>query len=152
MENGSKYEGLMLKNQLCFPVYACSRMIIKRYGPMLRELELTYTQYIVMMVLWETRQVSMKELGARLYLDSGTLTPVIRSLEEKGLAAKERDPADERSVNVTLSGKGLELREKAADIPAQMASCVKLEPDEAASLYGLLYKLLGSIPAEEHSL
>lgn len=138
------YDGLKLENQLCFPLYACAREIVKRYKPFLDEIDLTYTQYIAMMVLWEHRQVTSKLLGEKLRLDSGTLTPVLKKLEEKGLVDRARDPQDERNLVVTLTPRGEALRTAAAQVPEQMAACVSLEPDEAATLYKLLYKLLGN--------
>ena len=138
------YDALKLENQLCFPLYACAREIVKRYKPFLDEIDLTYTQYIAMMVLWEHRQVTSKLLGETLRLDSGTLTPVLKKLEEKGLVDRARDPQDERNLVVTLTPRGEALRTAAARVPEQMAACVSLEPDEAATLYKLLYKLLGN--------
>ena len=138
-----KYESLKLENQICFPLYACSKEVVKAYRPFLDEVGLTYTQYIAMMVLWEKRSVSVKELGEKLFLDSGTLTPVLKTLEEKGFVERKRSREDERVVLVSVTGKGMELRERAADIPSKMAGCVKLSHEEAMTLYRLLYKLLG---------
>ena len=136
------FEALRLENQLCFPLYACGREVIKRYKPFLDEIDLTYTQYITMMVLWERGQVTSKLLGEKLYLDSGTLTPVLKKLEEKGLVTRARDPQDERNLMVALTEKGEALKIPAARIPAQMSACVRLTPDEARTLYTLLYRLL----------
>ena len=138
----AKYEALRLDNQLCFPLYACARDIMRKYKPFLDEIGLTYTQYITMMVLWEHRQVTSKQLGEKLYLDSGTLTPVLKKLEEKGLITRQRDPGDERNLLVTLTDAGLALRDPAAEVPARMAGCVRLEPEEAMALYRILHKLL----------
>ena len=137
-----KYEALRLENQLCFPLYACSRETIKLYKPFLDEIDLTYTQYIAMMVLWEKESVTVKELGEALYLDSGTLTPLLKKMETKGLIRRRRSEQDERSLIVSLTEEGMALRERALAVPRQMASCVRLEPDEAQELYRLLYKLL----------
>ena len=137
-----KYEALRLENQLCFPLYACSRETIKLYKPFLDEIDLTYTQYIAMMVLWEKESVTVKELGEALYLDSGTLTPLLKKMEAKGLIRRRRSEQDERSLIVSLTEEGMALRERALAVPRQMASCVRLEPDEAQELYRLLYKLL----------
>ena len=137
-----KYEALKLENQLCFPLYACSRETIKLYKPYLDELDLTYTQYIAMMVLWEKETVTVKELGEALYLDSGTLTPLLKKMEAKGLITRRRSEQDERSLIVRLTDEGMALRERAVDIPRQVASCVQLEPEEAKELYRILYKLL----------
>ena len=137
-----KYEALRLENQLCFPLYACSRETIKLYKPFLDEIDLTYTQYIAMMVLWEKESVTVKELGEALYLDSGTLTPLLKKMEAKGLIRRRRSEQDERSLIVSLTEEGTALRERALDVPHQMASCVRLEPEEVQELYRLLYKLL----------
>ena len=137
-----KDEALKLENQLCFPLYACSRETIKLYKPYLDELDLTYTQYIAMMVLWEKETVTVKELGEALYLDSGTLTPLLKKMEAKGLITRRRSEQDERSLIVRLTDEGMALRERAVDIPRQVASCVQLEPEEAQELYRILYKLL----------
>ena len=137
-----KYKALLLDHQLCFPLYACARETIKLYKPYLDELDLTYTQYITMMVLWERNSVSVKELGEALYLDSGTLTPLLKKMETKGLLTRRRSTEDERSLLVSLTEEGQALREKALNVPAQMAQCIKLEPGEAADLYRLLYKML----------
>ena len=137
-----KYDALKLENQICFPLYACSREIIKRYKPFLDELDLTYTQYITMMVLWEKKSVTVKELGECLFLDSGTLTPLLKKLEAKGLLNRKRSEEDERSLIVTITPAGEQLREQALSIPTRVAQCSKLEPEEAATLYHLLYKIL----------
>jgi len=138
----SKYDALKIGNQLCFPLYACSREIIKRYKPFLDEIDLTYTQYIAMMVLWEQGSTTVKELGNALYLDSGTLTPLLKKMEAKGLITRRRSEADERSLIVSLTAEGEALKDKALSVPHQMASCVCLEPEEAQELYRILYKLL----------
>ncbi|MBO4933748.1 MAG: MarR family transcriptional regulator [Clostridia bacterium] len=140
-----KYDALRLENQICFPLYAASREIIKKYTPYLRELDLTYTQYIAMMVLWQEKEISVKNLGAKLFLDSGTLTPVLKSLEEKGYVARRRSEDDERVVMVAATEAGAALKEKAVFVPESMAGCVRLEPRDAAKLYELLYKLLASL-------
>ncbi|MBQ7638933.1 MAG: MarR family transcriptional regulator [Clostridia bacterium] len=137
-----KYEWLKLKNQLCFPLYACSKEIIKKYRPFLDEIGLTYTQYIAMMVLWETNRISAKDMGDRLFLDSGTLTPVLKSLAVKGLITRERSKDDERVLMLELTEEGSALREKACEVPVKVAKCVCLSRDETMELYGLLYKLL----------
>ena len=137
-----KYEELKLSNQLCFPLYACSREIIKMYKPYLDKLDLTYTQYIAMIVLWERRQVNVKELGECLYLDSGTLTPLLKKMEQKGLVTRARSEKDERNLIVRVTAKGLEMRDEAVHIPEQIASCAPLDKGDAATLYSLLYKIL----------
>ena len=139
------YEALKLENQLCFPLYACAREVVKKYKPFLDDIDLTYTQYVTMMVLWEKPTVTSKEIGERLHLDSGTLTPVIKKLAEKGLVTRARSPEDERNLVVTLTDAGLALRDRAACIPGQMGQCICLNPEDAATLYRILYQLLGSL-------
>ena len=138
-----KYDCLKLKSQLCFPLYACSKEIIRRYKPFLDKFDLTYTQYITMMALWENESMNVRELGSCLFLDSGTLTPLLKKLENTGYIMRSRSKEDERNLIVTLTDKGWELREQMLSIPGAMASCVDLEPQEAADLYRLLYKVLG---------
>lgn len=137
-----RYDELKLDYQLCFPLYACAREIIKKYRPYLDNLDLTYTQYIAMMVIWEKRVVSAKELGEKLYLDSGTLTPVLKSLESKGIIRRYRLKGDERVLLVELTEAGEKLRDEALDIPQQVGRCINLEPAEVVQLYKILYKLL----------
>ncbi len=143
--NSDGFEALRLDNQFCFPLYACARAVTRRYKPHLDRIGLTYTQYITMLVLWEQRQATSKVLGERLYLDSGTLTPVLKKLEEKGLVRRARDAHDERNLMVTLTKRGEALRSTAADIPDRMADCLPLAPDEAAALYALLRKMLRTV-------
>lgn len=138
-----KYDALKIENQLCFPIYACSREIIKLYKPYLDELNLTYTQYITMLVLWEKKEVNVKELGNCLYLDSGTLTPLLKKLEAKGVLTRERSKEDERNLIVTLTKEGELLKDKALHVPQELAKCVKLDAEEILVLYRLLYKALG---------
>jgi len=139
---GPKYDRLELKNQLCFPLYACARETVKLYKPYLDVLDLTYTQYITMLVLWEEKVVSVKVLGERLYLDSGTLTPLLKKLEAKGLIIRRRSQTDERILNVSLTKAGERLQAKAMEIPRDLGSTVNLDPQEIQQLYHLLYKLL----------
>lgn len=139
-----KYEMIKLDNQLCFPLYACAKEIVRRYKPYLEEIDLTYTQYITMMVLWEESQINVKELGERLYLDSGTLTPVLKRLEQKKLITRQRDVRDERSLIVTLTDEGIKLREKAVEVPYKMAGCVTLDEKDAKDLYRILHKMLNT--------
>lgn len=143
-----EYEGLKLKNQLCFPLYAASREVIKQYRPYLDTINLTYTQYIAMMVFWEEKKISVKELGKKLFLDSGTLTPVLKSLEAKGYISRSRSAEDERVLIAEITDEGEKLREHAKSVPESVAGCVKLEPDEAMKLYELLYKVLGAFGEE----
>ena len=139
------YDCLKLENQLCFPLYACSKEVIRRYKPYLDELDLTYTQYIAMMVMWEKKEVTVKELGKCLYLDSGTLTPVLKKLEEKNYVTRNRSKEDERNLIVSITQEGEDLKERAVQIPANLGACVNVEPQEAQQLYKLLYKLLDGL-------
>ncbi len=141
MDHG-KYDPLKLKHQLCFPLYACSRETIKQYKPFLDQLGLTYTQYITMLVLWEHERMTVKELGTELYLDSGTLTPLLKKLEEKGLINRNRSTLDERNLIVTLTPAGVAMKDSALHVPGNMSKLVNLSPEEAYTLYNLLYKLL----------
>lgn len=143
-----KYESIRLNNQLCFPLYAASRETIRLYKPYLDALNLTYTQYISMMVLWEKKSVTVKELGRELYLDSGTLTPLLKKLEHKGLLTRKRSTEDERNLIVSVTEQGEALRDKAVEIHEGMAKCVKLTPEETLTLYQLLYKLLSYVDEE----
>lgn len=142
---GKKYEALKLENQICFPLYAASREVIKQYRPYLDAIDLTYTQYIAMMVFWEVKKISVKELGPKLFLDSGTLTPVLKSLEAKGYIKRYRSKEDERVLMVEITAKGESLQEQACSIPEKVSGCVKLDTDEALQLYQLLYKVLNTI-------
>ena len=138
-----KYDCLKLENQVCFPLYACAKEVVRKYKPFLDRLDLTYTQYIAMMVMWDKKEMNVKELGEYLYLDSGTLTPVLKKLEVKGYVLRNRSKADERNLIVTITAEGEALKEKAVEIPGQIGKCIPLEPQEAAQFYGLLYKILG---------
>lgn len=138
----TRYEALRLCNQLCFPLYACSKEIVRRYTPLLKPLDLTYTQYLVMMALWEKKVMRFKELGELLYLDSGTLTPLIKRLAEKNYIRKTRSESDARDLVLELTEEGLEMREKAVGIPAQVGSCIDLEKEEALTLYEILHKIM----------
>lgn len=140
--SSANFDHLKLENQLCFPLYAASREIIKRYRPYLEEIDLTYTQYITLMVVWAEERISVRELGKRLFLDSGTLTPVLKSLEAKGFVTRSRFAEDERVLMIALTESGRALKEKAAEIPRQMAGCIPLSAEEAAEFYRLLYKVL----------
>ncbi len=135
-------EELYLENQLCFPLYATSKEIIKYYTPLLTPLGLTYTQYLVMLVLWENQQITMKKLGKTLCLDSGTLTPVIKKLTEKGYLTRTRDPLDERVAVVSLTDSGSKLAKQAEMIPSEIFAHLPLDPDELALLQKLTTKML----------
>ena len=156
MSDNDKYEALKLDNQLCFPLYACAKEIVRRYKPFLDDIDLTYTQYIAMMVLWEEKEINVKDLGGRLYLDSGTLTPVLKRLEQKGLISRQRDDKDERMLIVSITQEGEALKEKAVEIPYKMAGCVKLDARDAKELYEILHKLLNifedKIQMQKHAI
>lgn len=140
----NKYDALKLENQLCFPLYVCSKEIVKKYKPFLDEIDLTYTQYITMMVMWEKKEINVKELGKCLFLDSGTLTPVLKKLEQKKYITRKRSDLDERVLDVRITEEGEKLKERALEIPAKISQCTSLEPEEAMQLYGILNKLLES--------
>ena len=144
-----KYDSLKLKNQLCFPIYLCAKEIIRRYTPLLDEINLTYTQYIVMMFFWEKKESNVKELGDALLLDSSTLTPLLKKLEAKGYIERVRSKEDERNLVVSLTKEGEKLKEKAIDIPEKIGKCLKLSEEDAKSLYSLVYKVLLNIEKEE---
>ena len=137
-------EALKLKNQLCFPLYAAARRVTGVYTPYLKPLGLTYTQYIVFMVLWEQDGLQVSEIGEKLLLDSGTLTPLLKKMEAQGYLTRTRSKLDERSVIVSLTEKGKALKEEVGQIPMKAAQCVRLSPEEAQTLYKLLYKVLES--------
>lgn len=138
-----KKDSLRLENQLCFPLYACAREVVKAYRPHLDALGLTYTQYISMMVLWEEGKVSVRDLGRKLHLDSGTLTPLLKKLESKGYLRRERSTADERVVIACITEEGRKLKRAAAKIPQAMSQEISDYPmEDAKELYRLLYKLI----------
>ncbi len=144
-----KYASLRLKNQLCFPLYAVSNIITRKYKPLLGKLDLTYTQYIVMMVLWEEKQVNEKHLCEALCLKSNTVTPLLKKLEDKGYIRKAKDKSDERNLAITLTKAGEKLQDKALCVPETMAKEFHLTPKEAASLYTVLYKMLDEERAKD---
>ena len=143
------FDPLKLENQLCFPLYACSRAVVKAYKPFLDELDLSYTQYITMMVMWEHKELRVKEVGRYLYLDSSTLTPLLKRLEAKGYVSRRRSEKDERDLIVTITAEGEALRERALTVPQRLAACVDLTPEKAQMLYGVLYELLGTLNGSE---
>ena len=140
---------LKLKNQICFPLYLCSKELIRKYTPILNKLDLTYTQYIVMMYFWEKKEASLKRLSNVIMLDSGTLTPLLRKLEDKGYLKRERSSKDERNLLISLTPKGEQLKEEAKDIPSQVTKFLNLSEDELKSLYILCYKALFNIEKED---
>ena len=141
-EKAQGYESLKLRNQVCFPLYACSKELVRQYGPYLKELGLTYTQYLVMMVLWEKQTVSSRELAECVRLDYGTLTPVLKRLEQAGYLQRTRAPEDERLLTLELTKQGKDLRDKAVSIPPAVAKCMGLTAEEFQALYMLTYKAL----------
>jgi DNA-binding MarR family transcriptional regulator len=140
------FEQLKLENQLCFPLYAAAKEVVRKYKPYLDELDLTYTQYITMMVLWEKEQCNVKELGSMLFLDSGTLTPLLKKLESKGYITRCRCKDDERNLIIQITEKGEALKEQAAHMPNDMAcKWVNLDEEEIKVTYHSLYKLLSQV-------
>ena len=136
------HEAMKLANQLCFPLYAAARNVTGLYTPWLKPLGLTYTQYIVFLVLWEKDALSVTEIGEKLILDNGTLSPLLKKMEQAGYIERRRSREDERVVFVTLTEAGRALQEKAKDVPAKVAGCIDLPPEKAQTLYALLYELL----------
>ncbi|MBQ0028739.1 MAG: MarR family transcriptional regulator [Lachnospiraceae bacterium] len=139
---GNEYDMLKLDNQICFPLYVASKEIIRKYKPFLDEINLTYTQYIAMMAMWEHKELSVKELGELLYLDSGTLTPLLKTLEKKGYIDRKRSTQDERIMQVSLTDEGEKLKKKALSVPTKVAECVPLSNEDAAELYRLLHLIM----------
>ena len=143
-----KYAPLRLRNQLCFPLYLCSKELTRRYQPMLDKLNLTYTQYVVMMYFWEMGSGSAKDVSQALLLDPSTLTPILKKLEQKGYLTRTRGPEDERSLSIRLTGAGEALQDEALEVPERMADCLGLTPEEGARLGELLGKVLNNIEKE----
>lgn len=138
-------DALKLENQLCFPLYVCAKEVVRRYTPLLEPLGLTYTQYIAMMVIWERKSVTVKELGELLHLDSGTLTPMLKKMENAAWIRRERSKSDERKVIVSITESGEALKNQAETIPQKMAECIKLQSDDAILLYDLLNKMIKTL-------
>ena len=136
------HEAMKLANQLCFPLYAAARNVTGLYTPWLKPLGLTYTQYIVFLVLWEKDGVSVTEIGEKLMLDNGTLSPLLKKMEKAGYVERHRCREDDRVVEITLTDAGKALQEKAKDVPLHVAACLELSPEKAQALYTLLYELL----------
>lgn len=141
-----KYDCLKLENQICFPLYVAAKEVVRKYKPFLDELDLTYTQYIAMMVIWQEKKLHVTELGKRLYLDTGTISPLIRKLREKNYITLSRDKEDERVQIIEITAEGEALRERAIKVPYQMAqnNCVNLSVEEAIALKKTLEKIIGS--------
>lgn len=138
-------ELLKLENQLCFPLYACSKEVVRRYTPHLDKIGLTYTQYLVMMALWEYGDLSVGEMGEKLYLDSGTLTPLLKKMEVRGLIKRVRSDVDGRRVVISLTDEGAALKERAREVPLAMGQCVNIDAQDAADLVRLLRKVMDNI-------
>lgn len=142
MNDITNRDDLALRNQLCFPLYACAKEIVRAYQTLLAPVNLTYTQYIVMMVMWEHKEMNVKSLGEYLYLDSGTLTPLLRKMEAKGFLTRTRSKEDERTVIISLTKTGEALKEQVAHVPSEMANIVEITEEEYQVMYKLLYKML----------
>lgn len=136
------HEAMRLANQLCFPLYAASRNVIALYTPWLKPLGLTYTQYITMLVLWEKDGITVGEICDRLMLDNGTLSPLLKKMQQAGYIERKRSEKDDRVVLITLTDEGRALQEKAKDVPGKVAGCIDLSPEKAQQLYSLLYELM----------
>lgn len=149
MLSEDRYACLRLENQLCFPLYACAKEVVRRYKPILDELDITYTQYITMMALWEHRSLSVKDIGAMVCLDSGTLTPLLKKLEEKGYVERSRDRDDERVLTVSVTEKGMDLRERALSVPGSVATCIPISPEEALILARILRRMMAEFSAQQ---
>ena len=139
------YESLRLRNQLCFPIYLCAKELVRRYTPLLDRLNLTYTQYVVMMYFWEKRESNLKELGETLLLDPSTLTPLIKKLEAKGYLTRERSARDERNLVIRVTEAGDRLQDEALDVPETIRGCIGLSPEEEEALSGMIYKVLMNV-------
>lgn len=153
MTTADPYAPLRLKNQLCFPIYLCAKEIVQKYRPFLDKLNLTYTQYIVMMYFWERGDSSQKQLSEALLLDPSTLTPLLKKLEAKGYLTRRRSPEDERQLVLSLTEPGQRLKDAALSVPGEMGACIGLSGPEAETLYRLVYKVLTNITEEkEHGI
>ena len=146
--DATEFDALRLENQLCFPLYACAREVVKRYKPFLDEIDLTYTQYITMMVLWEQKSLTVKELGKSLFLDSGTLTPLLKKLEEKGFVTRRRSLEDERNLIVTITEQGEALKQRAIHIPRTVKEQIRISPEDAEIIRGVLNRALAGLSGQ----
>jgi len=142
-------DNLKLENQLCFPLYALSRQITNLYRPLLEELALTYPQYLVMLLLWQHTQLSVKEIGTRLWLDSGTLTPLLKRLEQKGLIERKRDKQDERMVQILITDSGKELQTKAEKVPVALSQSLPITREKGLQLVNKLNSVLKQLSVNE---
>ncbi|WP_339813387.1 MarR family transcriptional regulator [Zunongwangia profunda] len=137
-----KYENLKLDNQLCFPLYTASRLVIQRYQSMLKDLDLTYPQYLVLMVLWEKDEVNLSAIAEKLQLQSNTLTPLLKRLQQRGFLDRKRSESDERNIVITLTDKGKKLKDQACNVPELLSEQLPLAAEEAKELYRILYKMI----------
>ncbi len=137
-----KYENLKLDNQLCFPLYTASRLVIQRYQPMLKDLDLTYPQYLVLMVLWEKDEVNLSVIAEKLQLQSNTLTPLLKRLQQRGFLDRKRSESDERNIVITLTDQGKKLKDQACNVPELLSEQLPLAAEEAKELYRILYKMI----------
>ncbi len=144
-EPNEEFDSLALKNQLCFALYVCSKEIIKKYGPSLEKHNLTYTSYIALMSLWEKDNVTVKQLGEQLFLDSGTLTPLLKKMESQGLIERKRSKEDERTVYITLTERGREMKEECRDVPVSMFCSNLIDFDKAPDLLNTLHQMMDRI-------
>ena len=140
-----KYDSIKLENQICFPLYACAKEVVRQYRKPLEELNLTYTQYIVMMVFWEHGGMTEKELGERVRLDSGTLAPLLKRLEKQGLVSRIRPETNERKLFISLTKQGEQLKKRALSVPDSMRGCLNLSQEELEQLKFLLDKALNTM-------
>lgn len=145
----TSYDVLKIENQLCFPLYAASKEVVKAYKPLLQDLNLTYTQYLVMLILWQYGDTNVSDLGRRLFLDSGTLTPLLKKLEFKGYITRLRSDADERNLMIALTDDGISLKSLAVSIPHRLAKDISITLDDAKLLHGILYKILNRSTCHE---
>ena len=135
-------DNLKLENQLCFPLYVCSKEIIKRYKPYLEQIDLTYTQYIVMMVMWEDKKISFRDLVKKLYLESNTLTPVLRKLEDKKLIERKKKTGNDKNILLSITKKGIDLKEKAKQVPKELEKCIAISEDDRKALKEMLNRIM----------
>lgn len=148
MEKMETCEQLRLENQLCFPLYAAARQVVNLYTPLLKPLGITYTQYLVFLVLGECECVTVGEIGKKLYLDNGTLSPLLKKLEKEGYVLRTRSAEDERIVRICLTGEGRAFYERLSEVPKNVGSCINIAPEKAGQLYQLLYELLANTHGE----
>lgn len=137
-----KYEAIRLRNQLCFPIYLCSKELVCKYSEVLEEYNLTYTQYIAMLYIWEHGESNLKEMAKIMMLDASTLTPLLKKLEHKGFIKRARSPLDERNLVIQLTEEGKALQDRVIEVPQKMGKCLNLSEQEAKTLYELIYKVV----------